>query len=52
MGISFYTFQAAAYTIDVYRGELKPSKSYVKFSLFITFFPQLVAGLLKEAKTL
>ena len=33
MGISFYTFQAAAYTIDVYRGELKPSKSYVKFSL-------------------
>ena len=52
MGISFYTFQAAAYTIDVYRGELKPSKSYVKFSLFITFFPQLVAGPIERSKNL
>ena len=52
MGISFYTFQAAAYTIDVYRERLKPSKSYVKFSLFITFFPQLVAGPIERSKNL
>ncbi|MCJ7855977.1 MBOAT family protein [Lachnospiraceae bacterium NSJ-143] len=52
MGISFYTFQAAAYTIDVYRGELKPSRSYVRFSLFITFFPQLVAGPIERSRNL
>ncbi|MCC8098268.1 MAG: MBOAT family protein [Eubacterium sp.] len=52
MGISFYTFQAAAYTIDVYRGELKPVKNYFRFTLFITFFPQLVAGPIERAKNL
>ncbi|MCD7777418.1 MAG: MBOAT family protein [Clostridiales bacterium] len=52
MGISFYTFQAAAYTIDVYRGELKPVKNYLRFTLFITFFPQLVAGPIERAKNL
>jgi len=52
MGISFYTFQAAAYTIDVYRGDIKPVKSYVIFSLFITFFPQLVAGPIERSKNL
>lgn len=52
MGISFYTFQAAAYTIDVYRKKLKPSGNYVKFSLFITFFPQLVAGPIERSKNL
>lgn len=52
MGISFYTFQAAAYTIDVYRGEIKPVKNYGKFSLFITFFPQLVAGPIERSKNL
>ncbi len=52
MGISFYTFQAAAYTIDVYRGDIKPQKNYLKFTLFITFFPQLVAGPIERAKNL
>lgn len=52
MGISFYTFQAAAYTIDVYRGEIKPVRNYGKFSLFITFFPQLVAGPIERSKNL
>ncbi len=44
MGISFYTFQAASYTIDVYRDIYKPEKNFFRFSLFISFFPQLVAG--------
>ena len=44
MGISFYTFQALSYTIDVYRGRLAPIRAYGRFLLFITFFPQLVAG--------
>ncbi len=52
MGISFYTFQAAAYTIDVYRGQIAPVKNYGKFSLFITFFPQLVAGPIERSKNL
>lgn len=52
MGISFYTFQAAAYTIDVYRGEVKPEKHFGIFSLFITFFPQLVAGPIERSKNL
>ena len=50
VGISFYTFQAAAYTIDVYKGIVKPVKSYGVFSLFITFFPQLVAGPIERSK--
>ena len=44
MGISFYTFQTMAYTIDVYLKRDKPSDSFLDFSLFVTFFPQLVAG--------
>lgn len=44
VGISFYTFQTLSYTIDVYRGQLKTSKSFLDFALFVTFFPQLVAG--------
>ncbi len=44
VGISFYTFQAIAYTIDVYRGETKPCANLIDFALFISFFPQLVAG--------
>jgi alginate O-acetyltransferase complex protein AlgI len=44
MGISFYTFQTLSYTIDVYRGELAPVRSFPRFLLFISFFPQLVAG--------
>ena len=50
MGISFYTFQAAAYTIDVYRGDIRPLKSFFRFALFITFFPQLVASYRKSQK--
>ena len=44
MGISFYTFQSMSYTIDVYRGQLAPLRSFSTFLLYISFFPQLVAG--------
>ena len=44
LGISFYTFQTLSYTIDVYRGTLKPSKTLREFALFVAFFPQLVSG--------
>ena len=44
VGISFYTFQTLGYTLDVYRGQLAPSKSFKEFALFVAFFPQLVAG--------
>jgi D-alanyl-lipoteichoic acid acyltransferase DltB (MBOAT superfamily) len=44
MGISFYTFQTISYTIDVYRKELKPWPHFVDFAMYVTFFPQLVAG--------
>jgi len=50
IGISFYTFQTLSYTIDVYRGDLEPSKSLKEFALFVTFFPQLVAGPIIRAK--
>ena len=51
VGISFFTFQSLSYTIDVYRGELKAEKSFLKFALFVSFFPQLVAGPIVTAKT-
>jgi D-alanyl-lipoteichoic acid acyltransferase DltB (MBOAT superfamily) len=44
VGISFYTFQTMSYTIDIYRGHIKPLRSIVDFGFFVTFFPQLVAG--------
>jgi alginate O-acetyltransferase complex protein AlgI len=44
VGISFYTFQSMSYTIDVYRKEIEPEKSLVRFAAFVAFFPQLVAG--------
>ena len=44
IGISFYTFQTISYTVDIYRGKLTPSKSFWEFALFVSFFPQLVAG--------
>ena len=44
MGISFYTFQSMSYTIDVYRRELEATRSFWKFCLYVSFFPQLVAG--------
>jgi len=44
IGISFYTFQTISYTVDVYRGKLEPCKTFKEFALFVSFFPQLVAG--------
>ncbi|MGM0596872.1 MAG: MBOAT family O-acyltransferase [Myxococcota bacterium] len=44
VGISFYTFQAMSYTIDVYRNDLKHEKSFLNYALYVSFFPQLVAG--------
>jgi len=52
LGISFYTFQAIAYSIDIYRGQIKPEKSFSDFSLFLLFFPQLVAGPIMRASVL
>jgi alginate O-acetyltransferase complex protein AlgI len=49
VGISFYTFQALSYTIDVYRGEIPPVYHFGKFALFKSFFPQLVAGPIERA---
>lgn len=49
VGISFYSFQSMSYTIDVYRGDLKPTKSFIEFSAFISYFPQLVAGPIERA---
>jgi alginate O-acetyltransferase complex protein AlgI len=49
LGISFYTFQTMSYTIDVYRGKLEPSRNFLDFALFVSFFPQLVAGPIERA---
>lgn len=43
-GISFYTFQAIAYMVDVYFGRIRPSKNLIEYALFISFFPHLIAG--------
>ncbi len=50
VGISFYTFQAIGYCIDVYRGETEPEKNFIKYALFVSFFPQLVAGPIERSK--
>lgn len=52
VGISFYTFQALGYTIDVYRGEIYAEKNFFKYALFVSFFPQLVAGPIERSKNL
>lgn len=52
VGISFYTFQTLSYTIDIYRGQLKPTTNTLTFFSFVTFFPQLVAGPIERAKHL
>jgi len=44
LGISFYTFQSMSYTLEIYRGKQHPCKSWLDFSLYVSFFPQLVAG--------
>ncbi|NDC62592.1 MAG: MBOAT family protein [Planctomycetia bacterium] len=51
-GISFYTFQAMSYTIDIYRGDVEPTESFSDFALFVCFFPHLVAGPIMRAHTL
>ncbi|MHA6250220.1 MBOAT family O-acyltransferase [Pontibacter sp. CAU 1760] len=52
MGISFYTFQTMSYSIDVYHGRIKPERHLGIFALFVTFFPQLVAGPIERAGNL
>lgn len=52
VGISFYTFQTLSYTIDVYRGRLKPTNDPISFFAFVSFFPQLVAGPIERASNL
>lgn len=52
VGISFYTFQAIGYTIDVYRGDVKAEKNFIKYALFVSFFPQLVAGPIERSGNL
>ncbi|MDB4175266.1 MBOAT family protein [Flavobacteriaceae bacterium] len=49
VGISFYTFQTLSYTIDVYKQKLEPTKDFIAFSAFVSFFPQLVAGPIERA---
>jgi len=52
VGISFYTFQTLSYTIDVYKKKLEPTKDFIAFSAFVSFFPQLVAGPIERATNL
>lgn len=52
VGISFYTFQALSYTMDVYRGDIYAEKNFFKYALFVSFFPQLVAGPIERSKNL
>ena len=52
VGISFYTFQALSYLVDVHRGEVKIETNFVRFALFVSFFPQLVAGPIERSKNL
>ncbi len=52
VGISFYTFQTLSYTIDVYKKKLEPTKDFIAFFAFVSFFPQLVAGPIERATNL
>ncbi|MDO6853327.1 MBOAT family O-acyltransferase [Cellulophaga lytica] len=52
VGISFYTFQTLSYTIDVYKRNLEPTKNFIAFGAFVSFFPQLVAGPIERASNL
>mgnify|MGYP005768594047 FL=1 len=52
VGISFYIFQALGYTIDVYRGNVAVEKNFLKYALFVSFFPQLLAGPIGRAKSI
>ena len=52
VGISFFTFQALSYTVDVYRGEIYAEKNFFSYALYVSFFPQLVAGPIERSKNL
>jgi len=52
VGISFYTFQTLSYTIDIYKRKLQPTKDFIAFAAFVSFFPQLVAGPIERASNL
>lgn len=52
IGISFYTFQTMSYTIDIYRKQMTPTRKFFDFTLFVAFFPQLVAGPIERARDL
>lgn len=52
VGISFYTLQALGYLIDVYRGEIYAEKNFLRYALFVSFFPQLVAGPIERSRNL
>lgn len=52
VGISFYTFQAVGYTVDVYRDDIYAEKNFITYALFVSFFPQLVAGPIERSKNL
>lgn len=52
VGISFYTFQALSYTMDVYRDEIYAEKNFFQYALFVSFFPQLVAGPIERSRNL
>jgi alginate O-acetyltransferase complex protein AlgI len=52
VGISFYTFQTLSYSVDIYRGAMKPTTDFFDFALFVAYFPQLVAGPIERARVL
>lgn len=52
VGISFFTFQALSYTVDVYRGDIYAEKNFLRYALYVSFFPQLVAGPIERSKNL
>ena len=52
VGISFFSFQAVGYLIDVYRGDIYAEKNFFRYALFVSFFPQLVAGPIERSKNL
>jgi alginate O-acetyltransferase complex protein AlgI len=52
VGISFYTFQTMSYTVDVFRGRIEPTRNLLDFALFVSFFPQLIAGPIERAASL
>ncbi|MBR0172065.1 MAG: MBOAT family protein [Lachnospiraceae bacterium] len=52
VGISFYTFQALSYSIDVYRNNIQPERNFLRYALYVSFFPQLVAGPIERSVSL